>query len=299
MVRFNALKRSNIWNVDTFGIPIPQVDQMPAGLIGTFLLAFKITAKGRFEYTPVERARVELSRYRCFLLGLPEELAPATPKDMVDMMVLYEQTLRKGFDDKTCGELTRATLAAYLPPDEKLGSKIFDRIERRFSKIFFLLSFLGGDKKKAAEMGVKIGALDWATWDPCPAGSHPAGKVNAHALRTLERLRLPAEGYRSKNWDEFAKPDSPALDFVLTVCDKAAGEMCPVWPGQPMTAHWGVADPAAFEGSEEATERQFMDTALTLKRRIELMLALPLARLDSMAIQREIRDIGKAQKAAQ
>ena len=131
------------------------------------------------------------------------------------------------------------------------------------------------------------------------AGSHPAGKVNAHALRTLERLRLPAEGYRSKNWDEFAKPDSPALDFVLTVCDKAVGEMCPVWPGQPMTAHWGVADPAAFEGSEEATERQFMDTALTLKRRIELMLALPLARLDSMAIQREIRDIGKAQKAAQ
>ena len=86
---------------------------------------------------------------------------------MVDMMVLYEQTLRKGFDDKTCGELTRATLAAYLPPDEKLGSKIFDRIERRFSKIFFLLSFLGGDKKKAADMGVKIGALDWATFIAC------------------------------------------------------------------------------------------------------------------------------------
>ena len=167
MVRFNALRRSNMWDVKTFGIPIPQVDQMPAGLIGTFLLAFKITGKGRFQYTDVERARVELSRYRCFLLGLPEELAPATPKDMVDMMVLYEQTLRKGFDDKTCGELTRATLAAYLPPDEKLGSKIFDRIERRFSKIFFLLSFLGGDKKKAADMGVKIGALDWATFIAC------------------------------------------------------------------------------------------------------------------------------------
>ncbi|MNQ64180.1 Protein ArsC [compost metagenome] len=89
------------------------------------------------------------------------------------------------------------------------------------------------------------------------------------------------------------------MDFVLTVCDKAAGEVCPVWPGQPMTAHWGVADPAALEISDEATERQFMDTALTLKRRIELMLALPLARLDSMAIQREIRDIGKVQKAAQ
>lgn len=131
------------------------------------------------------------------------------------------------------------------------------------------------------------------------AGSHPTGKVNAYALLTLEKMHLPTTGYRSKNWDEFAKSDAPAMDFVLTVCDKAAGEVCPVWPGQPMTAHWGVAYPAAFEVSDEATERQFMDTALTLKRRIELMLALPLARLDSMAIQREIRDIGKVQKAAQ
>lgn len=167
MVRFNALKRSNVWDVNTFGIPIPQVDQMPAGLIGVFLLAFKITAKGRFEYTEVERARVELSRYRCFLLGLPEELVPATPKEMVDVMVRYDQTLRKGFDDATCGELTRATLAAYLPADEKLGSKIFDRIERRFSRIFFLLSFLGGDRRKAEAMGVKISALDWATFISC------------------------------------------------------------------------------------------------------------------------------------
>ena len=131
------------------------------------------------------------------------------------------------------------------------------------------------------------------------AGSHPAGKVNAYALLTLDKLRLPATGYRSKNWDEFAKPDAPAMDFVLTVCDKAAGEVCPIWPGQPMTAHWGVADPAASVGPDEVTERLFMDTALTLKRRIELMLALPLARLDSLAIQREIRDIGKVQKAAQ
>ncbi|PBI85566.1 Protein ArsC [Variovorax boronicumulans] len=131
------------------------------------------------------------------------------------------------------------------------------------------------------------------------AGSHPTGKVNAYALLTLEKMHLPSTGYRSKNWDEFAKSDAPAMDFVLTVCDKAAGEVCPVWPGQPMTAHWGVADPAAFEVSDETTERQFMDTALTLKRRIELMLALPLARLDAMAIQREIRDIGKVEKAPQ
>ncbi len=167
MVRFNALKRSNMWDVSTFGIPIPQVDQMPAGLIGVFLLAFRITAKGRFEYTEVERARVELARYRCFLLGLPEELAPATPRDMVDMMVRYDQTLRKGFDDATCGELVRATLAAYLPADGKLGSRLFDYIERRFSRIFFLLSFLGGDSRKAAAMGVRISALDWATFIAC------------------------------------------------------------------------------------------------------------------------------------
>jgi hypothetical protein len=167
MVRFNALKRSNMWDVKTFGIPIPQVDQMPAGLIGTFLLAFKITGQGRFHYTEVERARVELARYRCFLLGLPEELLPETPKEMVEVMMMYDQTLRKGFDDKTCGELVRATLAAYLPADEKLGSRIFDRIERSFSKIFFLLSFLAGDKKKAEAMGVKIGARDWAVFVAC------------------------------------------------------------------------------------------------------------------------------------
>ncbi len=167
MVRFNALKRSNVWDVKTFGIPIPQIDQMPAGLIGTFLLAFKITGKGRFEYTPAERARVELARYRCFLLGLPEELLPDTPKEMVEVMMMYDQTLRKGFDDATCGELVRATMAAYLPADESVGSKVFDRIERSFSKIFFLLSFMAGDQKKAREMGVKIGIGDWAVFSAC------------------------------------------------------------------------------------------------------------------------------------
>ncbi len=167
MVRFNALRRSNVWDVKTFGVPIPQVDQMPAGLIGVFLLAFKMIEKGRLEYTPEERARVELARYRCFLLGLPEELLPDTPKEMVEVMMMYDQTLRKGFDDRTCGELVRATLAAYLPADRKLGSRIFDRVERSFSKIFFLLSFLAGDKAKAREMGVKIGVGDWAVFVAC------------------------------------------------------------------------------------------------------------------------------------
>ena len=124
------------------------------------------------------------------------------------------------------------------------------------------------------------------------AGSQPGGTVNPFALNTLQQLRIPTDGYRSKDWDEFARPGAPQLDFVFTVCDKAAGEVCPVWPGQPMTAHWGVPDPAAFRGSDEEKAKVFWDTAVILKRRIELMLALPLASLDKMAIQREIKDIG-------
>jgi arsenate reductase (thioredoxin) len=124
------------------------------------------------------------------------------------------------------------------------------------------------------------------------AGSHPGGQVNRLALKTLERMRIPTDGCRSKDWAEFARPDAPRMDFVFTVCDQAAGEACPVWPGQPMTAHWGVPDPAAFRGTDDAMAKVFWDTAVILKRRIELMLALPLASLDRLAIQREIMDIG-------
>ena len=125
------------------------------------------------------------------------------------------------------------------------------------------------------------------------AGSHPNGEVNPLTLQTLEKMRLPTDGYRSKSWEEFARPDSPHLDFVFTVFDQAAGEMCPVWPGQPMTAHWGVPDPAAFEGRSEKRPQEFINVAITLKRRIELMLALPIQRLDAIALQRQVQDIGK------
>ena len=125
------------------------------------------------------------------------------------------------------------------------------------------------------------------------AGSQPAGAVNPFALTTLKKMHLPSHGYRSKDWSEFAAPGEPELDFVFTVCDNAAGEVCPVWPGQPMTAHWGVPDPAAFEGSDEQKSKLFWDTAVTLKRRIELMLALPLQSLDRMSLQRELKDIGQ------
>lgn len=125
------------------------------------------------------------------------------------------------------------------------------------------------------------------------AGSHPKGIVNPLALQTLAKSHLPSEGFRSKSWDEFADTNAEELDFVITVCDQAAGEMCPIWPGQPMTAHWGVPDPAAVEGSEEQKLKAFHDTAIILKRRIELMLSLPVAKLDKLSLQKEIRQIGQ------
>jgi arsenate reductase len=124
------------------------------------------------------------------------------------------------------------------------------------------------------------------------AGSQPRGEVHPLALATLAKLRLPTEGYRSKSWGEFAKADAPQMDFVFTVCDNAAGEVCPVWPGQPMTAHWGVPDPSAAGGDDEQRAKAFWNVATMLKRRIDLMLALPLASLDRLALQREVREIG-------
>jgi arsenate reductase (thioredoxin) len=124
------------------------------------------------------------------------------------------------------------------------------------------------------------------------AGSHPSGLVRPEALGQIELARIPVEGFRSKSWDEFAKPGAPQMDFVFTVCDNAASEVCPVWPGQPMTAHWGVADPAAMKGTPEQIERAFREAYMILDRRISLFLSLPLATLGQLAIKREIDRIG-------
>lgn len=124
------------------------------------------------------------------------------------------------------------------------------------------------------------------------AGSHPAGTVRPEALSQLQEAHLPTNGLRSKAWDEFAKPGAPKLDFVFTVCDHAAKEVCPVWPGQPMTAHWGVPDPAAVTGSKEQVEKAFRDAFFLLDRRISLFLSLPLTALDRLAIKKEIDKIG-------
>ena len=124
------------------------------------------------------------------------------------------------------------------------------------------------------------------------AGSHPSGVVRPEALKLIGLARLPTEDLRSKNWEEFAKAGVPKMNFVFTVCDNAAQEMCPVWPGQPMTAHWGVPDPAVAKGTLEQIERAFRDAYLLLERRISLFLSLPLSSLDKLAIQKEINQIG-------
>jgi len=126
------------------------------------------------------------------------------------------------------------------------------------------------------------------------AGSHASGKINPYALEIISNNRLPVEGLRSKDWEEFARPGAPELDFVITVCDKAAGEVCPVWPGQPMTAHWGVAEPSTTQGSEEDKRKAFAEAFRILNRRISLFTSLPIDKLDALALKRELDSIGKA-----
>ena len=131
------------------------------------------------------------------------------------------------------------------------------------------------------------------TFTAYSAGSHPSGTVRPEALKQIQLARLPVEGLRSKSWEEFAKPGAPELHFVFTVCDNAAKEACPIWPGQPMTAHWGIADPAAATGTPDEIERAFREAFVALDRRISLFLALPLSTLDKLALKKEIDRIGQ------
>lgn len=125
------------------------------------------------------------------------------------------------------------------------------------------------------------------------AGSHPTGKVNPFAIEQVQSLGYPVENLRSKSWDEFAQPDSPPMDFVVTVCDKAAGEVCPFWPGQPVTAHWGFPDPAAVQGTDQEKRAAFTRTLHQMRNRVQLFLSLPLETLDRLAIEKSVRAIGK------
>jgi arsenate reductase len=146
-----------------------------------------------------------------------------------------------------------------------------------------------GNSARSVLAEVLMNHLSRGRFNAYSAGSHPNGTVNPLTIETLEGFGLPTAGLRSKSWDEFAQPGAAPIDFIFTVCDNAAGESCPIWPGKPVTAHWGVADPAAVEGSEEQKRAAFRDAATVLRRRIELLLALPAAKLGAA----RLREIGK------
>ena len=181
MVRYNALRRSKRWDQDRFGIPIPQVDQMPAGLIGAFLTSAAAVKDGRDRFTDDERALIETARYRCHLLGLPEDLLPTEPAGIVRVFLARAATLRKGFDDETCGELVRATMGAYLRP---IPNRLAETVERGFSTAFFIRAFLDGDRERAAEMGVHLSPLDTAL----VAATAPVILGRAKAVQLLDRV---------------------------------------------------------------------------------------------------------------
>src|ERR1700754_4072372 len=159
MVRYNALKKSDKWDVAIYGMPVPQVDQMPAGVIGQYLLAREARQQGRTEFTAEERAVVEFARYRCFLLGLPEELLPSKPADIVHVMHARSALLRHGFDT-VCSELVRGTMAAYLRPDTSLFDRCAEAVEKSFSKLTFVRAFCGGNRDVAEAMGVSLDPTD-------------------------------------------------------------------------------------------------------------------------------------------
>jgi arsenate reductase len=163
-------------------------------------------------------------------------------------------------------------------------------MQERVYNVLFLCTGNSARSIMAEAVTNKLGAGRFRAYS---AGSHATGRVNPFAIEALERHGLPTEGLRSKSWDEFAAPGAPPLDFVFTVCDQAAGEACPVWPGQPMTAHWGVEDPAGFAGPDEKKRELFRRTLVTLSRRIELFLSLPLEKIDRLALRARLAEIGK------
>lgn len=165
-------------------------------------------------------------------------------------------------------------------------------MEKRPFNVLFLCS---GNSARSilGEAAINNLAISQGKFCGYSAGSHPKGEVNPHAIELLKRSKISVEGLRSKSWDEFAKPGAPSLDFVFTVCDQAAGEQCPYWPGQPMTAHWGMPDPATVEGTHEQKMHAFADTFQVLRRRIELFASLPFDKLDRLALHQRVSDIAR------
>lgn len=160
-------------------------------------------------------------------------------------------------------------------------------------KVFNVLFLCTGNSARSILAESLLNKIGKGRFQAFSAGSHPGGQVNPFAIEFLAKAGFPTEGFRSKSWDEFAAPGAPVMDYVLTVCDQAAGEQCPFWPGQPMSAHWGVPDPAAAKGTDDEKRRAFKDAATTLRKRIELFTSLPTATLDRMSLKAKLDDIGK------
>ena len=166
-------------------------------------------------------------------------------------------------------------------------------IEQRAYNVLFLCTH-NSARSLMAEAHLNSPAVNKGRFRAYSAGSMPSGKPNPFALAQIRNVGLPAEGVRSKSWDEFARPGAPVMDFVFTVCDHAANEVCPVWPGQPVTAHWGIPDPSSVEGSDEKKGRAFAQAFMKLANRINLFVSLPLETLDRVRLQEKLREIGKA-----
>ena len=160
-------------------------------------------------------------------------------------------------------------------------------------KTYNVLFLCTGNHARSVLAEVLLNTMGRGRFSAYSAGSHPKGHIHPLALELLEKNRLPTAGLRSKDWNEFARAGAPRMDFVFTVCDNAAGELCPVWPGQPMTAHWGIPDPAAVQGTDEQKRKAFFDAYAQLSNRISLFLSLPIASLDQLALQKKLNEIGK------
>jgi arsenate reductase (thioredoxin) len=163
-------------------------------------------------------------------------------------------------------------------------------------KVYNVLFLCTGNSARSIMAEAILNAQSAGRFHAYSAGSHAVGTVNPHAVELLQRNHYRTGELRSKSWDEFAGPDAPVMDFVFTVCDQAAAEVCPVWPGQPISAHWGVADPAAAKGDEEKLHRAFSDAFSVLSRRISLFMCLPIDKLSRLALTQEVHNIGQDQK---
>jgi arsenate reductase (thioredoxin) len=163
------------------------------------------------------------------------------------------------------------------------------------AKVYNVLFLCTGNSARSILAEVQLNELGRGKFQAFSAGSHPNGTVNPFAIELLQNNGFSTRGLRSKSWDEFAVEGAPVMDYVITVCDQAAGEQCPFWPGQPMSAHWGVPDPAAIEGTDEQKRRAFRDTAAIMRKRIELFTALPASSLDRMSLKSKMDEIGKVE----